>query len=38
MTSMVDVPEISFTSRVATMASMASIAMSYQPGLLPKYR
>lgn len=33
---MVDVPEISFTSRVATMASMASIAMSYQPGLLPR--
>ena len=36
MTNMVDVPEISFTSRVATMASMASIAMSYQPGLLPR--
>src|SRR5690606_40803282 len=30
------VPEVSFTSRVATMASMASIAMSYQPGLLPR--
>ena len=36
MTNMVDVPEVSFTSRVATMASMASIAMSYQPGLLPR--
>lgn len=36
MTSMVDVPQISFTSRVATMASMASIGMSYQPGLLPR--
>ena len=33
---MVDVPRISFTSRVATMASMASIGMSYQPGLLPR--
>ena len=33
---MVNVPEISFTSRVATMASMASIAMSYQPGPLPR--
>ncbi len=33
---MVDVPEISFSSRVATMASMASIGMSYQPGLLPR--
>ena len=36
MTHMVEVPEISFTSRVATMASMASIGMSYQPGLLPR--
>ena len=36
MTHMVEVPEISFTSRVATMASMASIRMSYQPGLLPR--
>ncbi len=36
MTNMVDVPEISLTSRVATMASMASIGMSYQPGLLPR--
>jgi len=36
MAAMVDVPEISFTSRVASMASMASIAMSYQPGLLPR--
>lgn len=33
---MLDVPRISFTSRVATMASMASIGMSYQPGLLPR--
>ncbi|HQR80695.1 MAG TPA: alpha/beta-hydrolase family protein, partial [Actinomycetota bacterium] len=33
---MVEVPDISLTSRVATMASMASIAMSYQPGLLPR--
>lgn len=33
---MVEVPRISFTSRVATMASMASIGMSYQPGLLPR--
>jgi uncharacterized membrane protein len=33
---MADVPRISFTSRVATMASMASIGMSYQPGLLPR--
>lgn len=36
MADMVEVPEISFTSRVATMASMASIGMSYQPGLLPR--
>jgi len=36
MTGMVEMPDISFTSRVATMASMASIAMSYQPGLLPR--
>lgn len=33
---MVEVPRISFTSRVASMASMASIGMSYQPGLLPR--
>lgn len=36
MAGMVEIPEISFTSRVATMASMASIGMSYQPGLLPR--
>lgn len=36
MANMVEVPQISFTSRVATMASMASIGMSYQPGLLPR--
>ena len=35
MTEHGDVPEVSFTSRVAFMASMASIAMSYQPGLFP---
>ena len=31
-----EVPEISFHFRVATMASMASIGISYQPGLLPR--
>jgi uncharacterized membrane protein len=36
MANMVETPELSFTSRVATMASMASIGMSYQPGLLPR--
>lgn len=36
MAVMVDVPEIGLTARVATMASMASIGMSYQPGLLPR--
>lgn len=36
MANMVEVPRISFTSRVATMASLASIGMSYQPGLLPR--
>lgn len=33
---MVEVPDISLSTRVATMASTLSIGLSYQPGLLPR--